>query len=439
MNSLVSMTLSSSTVGQRRRGATDSGPGRGVRIVAWLLMAFALLAPRDGVAASVAPSDAPPVVLVDERGDGDGPGSYVLPRGPAFRRGAFDVVRVTLRPAGGDVAIEVQLGGPLPIAHHARAGRDTWGSYLLLQVDLYVDTDRVPGSGETRTVPGRRVLIDEREAWEHALVLSALPGRVSAGLRMAVPDLVSRVHVAAPRHASGRSIEALVPQSALGGLPSPDWGYTVLVSSVTLSTSLRGLVLGRGDDANIYTREVTPVRGSCENWEEAPDGRPCTFGGCDPCGAHPRVLDAIVGGAGGSREQLAGYAEARWAVVRGLVPSRRGGPEHDDGGARPTSPTAPPTAPPPVPLDRPLTCPGGGRFPVSDLAGDLVTIVAPERGALDEIGPGSIGDLLDADRVRVGRGVVISRKGTVLVLSRVEGGDPATTPPVAVSFRCREE
>ena len=380
-----------------------------------------------------------PIRLLDAVGDGDGPGTYERPRGRGFPPGSFDVVHVELRPAGPDVEMEIKLAGKLPVARHARLGRDTWGDYLLLQVDLYIDQDREPGVGETRTVPGRRVLIDERDAWERAIVVTALPGRVAAGIQQAVPALATRVHVAAPLRMGLKTVFVRLPLSAFGGQPSPDWGYTVLVTSVTLSSSLRGLVLGRGDDANVYTREVTPVRGSCENWEEGPDGRPCTFGGCEPCEAHPRVLDAIVGGPEGSREQLARYGARRWAVLRSKVPAEAG-LAAAPGAASDATPRYPGLdTPAPVPLNQAVPCAGGGRFPVTDADGDVVTAVAPERAMLDGVDPGLIGELLDEKGERMGRGVVVARRGTVLVLSRIEDSGTSGARPAAVSFRCREE
>jgi hypothetical protein len=380
------------------------------------------------------------IVLEDPRGDGDGPGTYLMPRGRPFQRGAFDLVRVTLTPEGDSVLIEVELAGRAPIARDARAAREARGDFLLLQVDLYVDTDRVPGSGHTRTFPGRRVLVDPADAWERAVVITDLPGRVATGLQHADLELARSVLVTEPLRVAGRTVVARVPASAFGGIPSPDWGYTVVTASLTLSASLQALVLGRGDDANVFTREVTPLPGSCESWAEDPDGRPCTFGGCEPCEGHPRVLDAIV--TGSSREQLAAYGETRRAVLRAAVPSGRRAAAPAPGDDPAAAPGGllrrrPPAPEPPPDLSVPLPCRDGGRFPVSDSDGGLVTVAVTDRRQLDGIDPGRIGDLLDAKGLRAGRAVVVRRSGTVLVAERIDAGG-AEAPPAAISFRCAE-
>lgn len=395
------------------------------------------LAPAVGRAAET-PTEPQPdplpgvVVLEDARGDGAGPGTYLMPRGRPFSRGAFDLVSVTLRPEGDDVFIEVELAGRAPVARDARASRDAQGHFLLLQVDLYIDTDRRPGSGETRTFPGRRVLLDPADAWERAVIITALPGRVATGLQHAAPELARHILVVEPLSVRGRTVVARVPRSALGGTPSPDWGYTVLTSSLTLAASIRSFVLGRGEDANVFTREVTSVPGTCENWEEEPDGRPCTFGGCEPCEGHPRVLDALV--AGSSEEQLARYGPSRWATLHAAVPS----------GRRPT-PDLPPLGllrrkreetPPDVSVA--LPCPDGGRFPVSDRDGAVVTVAVAERRFLDGIEPGRIGDLLDARGEVAGRAVVVRRSGVVLVAERVDGAGEDAPAPAAITFRCKD-
>jgi len=397
----------------------------------------ALVASLLATTAAAAPA-ALPIVLEDPRGDGDGPGTYLMPRGRPFQRGAFDLVRVTLTPQGDDVLIEIELAGRAPVAREARAAREARGDFLLLQVDLYVDTDRVPGSGHTRTFPGRRVLVDPADAWERGIVITDLPGRVATGLQHADLDLAGAILVTEPLRVAGRTVVARVPTSAFGGELSPDWGYTVVTASLTLSDSLQAMVLGRGDDPNVFTREVTPIPGSCDDWVEEPDGAPCTFGGCEPCEGHPRVLDAIV--TGHSQELLAKYGETRRAVLHAAVPSgRRAAPEQvqaeaeaDADGLLRRRPKAPE---PPPDLSVALPCRDGGRFPVSDTDGGLVTIAVADRRQLDGIDPGRIGDLLDAKGLRAGRAVVVRRTGTVLVAERVDGGDAETK---AISFRCAD-
>jgi hypothetical protein len=390
----------------------------------WLVLAL-LSAP---LATLATPLPAGVIVLEDEQGDEDGPGTYRLPRGSAFHRGSFDLARVRLTPKGSMVEIAVELHGRAPVARGERAARDAIRDVLLLQVDLYIDTDRVEGSGFTEVFPGRRVQIDPADAWERAVVITALPGRVASSLAHTAPELASHITVVPPLRVEQRQVVAQVPASALGGPPSPEWGYTVLATSVTLASSLKGVLLGPGDDPNIYTRAVTAIPGTCDTWQEEADGSPCTFGGCDPCGGHPRVLDAIVGGPAGSRAQLQRYSANRPAVLRAYVPAL-------GGAARPVAEVV---EAPPVPRDQPLSCEGGGRFPVQDADGDYVTFAVALRQQLDAIDPGRIGELLAEDGAVVGRAVVVRRMGTVVTLERIMPPDPGTPEPKSVTFRCAD-
>jgi hypothetical protein len=151
--------------------------------------------------------------------------------------------------------------GQTPMDRIARNG------FYTFNVDIYVDTDRVAGSGQTGAVPGRGVTIDRQFAWEKALVLTPRPdiartmlqlyfdsefenelrakqGKVSkqelrdlqAQSEQRVDELFffpTRVRV------SGRRVEFQVPQDFLGGVPAPSWAYTVVVTGADLEQTGR--------------------------------------------------------------------------------------------------------------------------------------------------------------------------------------------------------
>lgn len=380
-----------------------------------LLFASLTLRPADAVAEST-------LVLHDPPGDGDGPGTYRLPRGPAFRRGGFDLEEVRLEPNGDIVEITLRFASPPPRARGVRVSRDEVRDLLLVATDIYVDRDHRIGSGFDRGIPGRRIRIASRDAWDTCIVVSDLDDRVAGALRLIDPAMAAATTIVRPILVAGNEVVARVPMAVFGGAPNRSWGYVVTTAGLTSSTSLRAQFLTEGDDRNVYTREVTYTPGSCGDWEEQPDGRPCTFGGCDPCEGHPRVLDALVGGPGGSREQLRRYRPEKWAELRAFVPAGRPGDVLE--ASPPKTELAPPSPP---------TCRGGGRFPVRDVADELVTVVAETRAALDGVTPGRIGTFVDATGATLGRGMVVRRTGTVLALERI--GTPRGTPS-AVTFDC---
>ena len=68
--------------------------------------------------------------------------------------------------------------GQTPMERIARNG------FYTFNVDIYVDTDRIAGLGETSTLPGRGVTVDRNYAWEKAIVLTPRPDVVATMLQM---------------------------------------------------------------------------------------------------------------------------------------------------------------------------------------------------------------------------------------------------------------
>lgn len=59
--------------------------------------------------------------------------------------------------------------GAESLANFARKG------FYQFNIDIYIDTDRVNGSGNAFTLPGRHIKIDPRFAWEQAVILTPRP------------------------------------------------------------------------------------------------------------------------------------------------------------------------------------------------------------------------------------------------------------------------
>jgi hypothetical protein len=155
----------------------------------------------------------------------------------------------------------VTMLGQTPVDRLARNG------FYTFNVDVYVDTDRIAGSGDTASVPGRGVSIDRNYAWEKAIVLTPRPdiartmlqmhfdGEYEAELR-ARQGRVSKEEVEAVQlrsermvderyffptkvRVAGRRIEFLVPDAFLGGAPAANWAYTALVTGADIEQAGR--------------------------------------------------------------------------------------------------------------------------------------------------------------------------------------------------------
>ncbi|HLL55337.1 MAG TPA: glucodextranase DOMON-like domain-containing protein, partial [Myxococcaceae bacterium] len=138
-----------------------------------------------------AAAEPPPLfTLTDPRGDDRGDGALVYPLRDDLRPGDLDLLSVSARPEADGTLFELVFARPIqkPGARLIDAVGATVESVAKLgfynfNVDLYVDMDRVEGSGLTSTVPGRMAEVDPAHAWEKAIVLTPRPYDARAALR----------------------------------------------------------------------------------------------------------------------------------------------------------------------------------------------------------------------------------------------------------------
>ena len=78
----------------------------------------------------------------------------------------------------------VTMIGQTPLDKIARNG------FYTFNVDIYIDNDRVGGSGQTGTVPGRGVTVDRQFAWEKCIVLTPRPDAARTMLQMYFDDML---------------------------------------------------------------------------------------------------------------------------------------------------------------------------------------------------------------------------------------------------------
>lgn len=209
------------------------------------------------------------VVLQDRKGDDHGNGDLIYPNREDLQKGDLDLVSVSAEATRGGTLFKVEFARPIrdprgvvtqvgqiPMERLARNG------FYTFNVDIYIDTDRVAGSGKRHAIPGRGVEIDRQFAWEKAIVLTPRPevaasmlenqlllaaeadikareGRVSkyrleylAGELKEETD--SLYFFPARARVAGRTVEFLVPESFLPGPVSESWAYTVLVTGADL-------------------------------------------------------------------------------------------------------------------------------------------------------------------------------------------------------------
>lgn len=411
----------------RRRGRLATGPaprpgGAAIALALALTMGGAWAGCATTGGAGAARRQGATVTFDDPRGDDHGPGTYAYPQGPPYRSGSLDLTSVRLSEAGGALDVQVTFARPIPVAT-VRLTADQVATLPVLAVDLYLDLDCVRGTGRREALPGRQARLADERGWEAAIVLHPTPGAVEG-----LYDRAARgVSVWLPRRVRvrGRSLRASVPLEVLEGHPLDRVGVAVAVSGVVFGASFRGAIDGAAPTA--FVREVTAEPGQCGRWDEAPDGAPCTFGGCRGCGLHPRILDALAPRAGDQERALSRYdtergLEGDLPVVGAPAVAAVSPREGDAAAGAPDSPKS--------------TLKSG---PTSGSAGSLEGEVRGREGAIltawFPLAPpreGAVGRALDAKGGACGSVVVTERLSAKLVLARALG--PLACQPASVRF-----
>ncbi len=170
------------------------------------------------------------------------------PLAPRVQAGTFDLTHIEVASHGDELEVVATFAAPvrtLGVAH---------GSPIFLPtVDVYLGAGL--GKGHLDAPPGRGFTVPAQAAWDHALVLSAVP--LDLG-----PDVVGPAHLTA----QGRVLRGRFPGVSLVGAP----------------TVAYAVVLATAPDAEGGVRPVGALKGDCAQW----DGSRCTL-----MGEQPPLLD----------------------------------------------------------------------------------------------------------------------------------------------------
>jgi len=207
--------------------------------------------------------------LEDPRGDDHGDGTLVYPMRADLTQGDLDLVSFSARATRDGTEFEVAFARP--IADPGRQTIDAVGTsrqdiarfgFYTFNIDVYIDTDRVEGSGSTSTLPGRKVTIAAGSAWEKAVILTPRPYEAQEGYRNSlttiakaelkasrprvdkedvellekklVAQAAGSVHFPTRVTVTGTAVRFLVPHEFLGGPARGTWGYVVAVSGADM-------------------------------------------------------------------------------------------------------------------------------------------------------------------------------------------------------------
>jgi hypothetical protein len=215
------------------------------------------------------------LAVQDPRGDDYGPGGYTYPSDPVFVPGAFDVT-----------SLEVMLDPDENLVFKlAIAGDLTWPwggitGYSLQAVDIYIDTDGLPDSGQRDLFKARRARTEAANAWEYFVRASMDSiALYDSGFRR-----LEGVKVTSYADAATRSVFVKLPRAALGGAVPGGARWNLIVALL----SHDGYAAGG----------VRPVKAVREQW---------VFGGCDQESLCPGIIDLVVEGEGRQEQILGAY------------------------------------------------------------------------------------------------------------------------------------
>ncbi len=279
------------------------------------------------ILASAGAAAAPVFVLQDPKGDDNGSGVLIYPNRDDFAPGDLDLVSFSAENEADGTWFRVEFAKPVrdPRGVVTQVGQNRMdrvarNGFYTFNVDVYIDTDRVAGSGKTQALPGRRVAVDRQFAWEKAVVLTPRPevassilesqllaeaeaelrareGRVSKyRLDFIAGELKNQTdslyYFPGKVRVSGRTVDFFVPREFLGGPASEAWGYSVIVTGADLEQA-GPPVLGSRQRAPMMTMGVAKGM-SFESFgirSDVDPGMPPVIDILAPAGVQQRVLE----------------------------------------------------------------------------------------------------------------------------------------------------
>ena len=213
------------------------------------------------------------VVLLDPKGDDDGPGTYVYPTDPVYKKGSFDLTKVEIKDKGDKVQIKVHLKVKLEDPWKSRDWPTRGNGFSLQMAFLFIDQDHQKGSGHAEGVPGLNVRFKDDARWEKVVIISPQGNtRLKSEINTKAKDLKTDIVLPMKVKVSGKKIIATVSKKDLGE-PKAGWGYQLVLQSNE----------GYPAKTDLLTRPVNESRGEHR------------FGGGRDDNCDPHVIDILVG------------------------------------------------------------------------------------------------------------------------------------------------
>lgn len=172
---------------------------------------------------------------LDPEGDDRGPGTYLYPYSSTFTYGTFDLRKFEVFSKEKVVEFRVTLQEKIKTSLlNLRAGGKTAWLYQL--IDIYIDKDRIPGSGEFQALPGRDVVFDRNFGWEQMIFVSPEDAEATRNylrdkselIGFGIDELEQKIIVPSYTRVEDRTFVIKIPKDLIGE-PGKEWAYQVLL------------------------------------------------------------------------------------------------------------------------------------------------------------------------------------------------------------------
>lgn len=239
-------------------------------------MRFLRLAAAAALATLAWAAAAQEVVFKDPVGDDDGPGKYVYPTDPVYKKGSFDLTQLRVSEKDGKLTFEVSVNSDL---------EDPWGmpapaSFSVQMAFVHVKTGK---GGHEKGLPGTNVVFAQGDEWNKVVILSPQPaGRVRAEAKQKAKDVLADIVVPDEVRGAGRTFAGTVDKKLVGEGDITKWGYQVLLQSNE----------GFPDKTDLLTRKVNEYEGQHR------------FGGGTDTDCDPHVIDVLAGKGVGDKSEV---------------------------------------------------------------------------------------------------------------------------------------
>ncbi|MFM7204527.1 MAG: glucodextranase DOMON-like domain-containing protein [Myxococcota bacterium] len=222
----------------------------------------------------------------DPRGDDKGPGVYSYPTDGVYAPGSFDLTGFSIKDKGKDVEFKITLAARIEDPWDSKA----WGGngFSVQFVQIYIDLDHKEGSGELKALPGINVAFAPTEAWDKVVLLSPQGAtRLQTEIDTKAGKIKDKMVIPTVVRATGNSLTAVVPKSALGDL-KPGYGFQVVMQSNE----------GYPAATDLLTRKVNEYNGEHR------------FGGGSDYDCDPHVIDMLMAPGKGEKSEQDAQFEA---------------------------------------------------------------------------------------------------------------------------------